>query len=85
MHEDELTISGSEEGVESQEDTMLPSGWADGDDIFADPSTWSGASHFIRIDRMLLLSFYHFLHKRLSKFVFFSQPPPSARNRWPEL
>ena len=41
MHEEELTIISPEE-----EDAMfLPDGWQEGDDFFADPSTWSGASH----------------------------------------
>lgn len=40
MHEDELkTIS-----YEDDYAPILPDGWSDGDDIFADPSTWSGAS-----------------------------------------
>ena len=41
MHEDELTTVSYEEN----DDAMLPDGWQEGDDIFADPSTWSGASH----------------------------------------
>jgi hypothetical protein len=40
MHEDELTTIDYEEDIES----MLPDGWSEGDDFFADPSTWSGAS-----------------------------------------
>jgi hypothetical protein len=40
MHEDELTTVSYEEDNEP----ILPSGWQEGDDIFADPSTWSGAS-----------------------------------------
>ena len=38
MHEDELTIVSPEEGYED----FLPDGWQEGDDFFADPSTWSG-------------------------------------------
>ena len=40
MHEDELTTVSFEES----DDIILPDGWQEGDDIFADPSTWSGAS-----------------------------------------
>lgn len=37
MTEDELMTTGTEE-----EDAILPDGWSEGDDFFADPSTWSG-------------------------------------------
>ena len=40
MHEDELMTIDYEE----QDDAFLPDGWSEGDDFFADPSTWSGAS-----------------------------------------
>lgn len=40
MHEDELTTINYEEDFES----LLPDGWQEGDDFFADPSTWRGAS-----------------------------------------
>ena len=41
MHnEDELTIPVPEE----EDAAFLPDGWQEGDDFFADPSTWSGAS-----------------------------------------
>ena len=39
MHEDELMTTGFEE----TDDAFLPDGWQEGDDFFADPSTWSGA------------------------------------------
>ena len=39
-YEDELTTVSFEES----DDIILPDGWQEGDDIFADPSTWSGAS-----------------------------------------
>ena len=38
MTEDELMIPGTEE----EDEAMLPDGWKEGDDFFADPSTWSG-------------------------------------------
>lgn len=38
MHEDELMVDGNAEEFEA----LLPDGWSDGDDFFADPSTWSG-------------------------------------------
>lgn len=37
-NEDELMTTGTEE----LEDALLPDGWSEGDDFFADPSTWSG-------------------------------------------
>lgn len=37
MTEDELMTTGTEE-----EDAILPDGWSEGDDFFADPATWSG-------------------------------------------
>ena len=40
MHEDELMIPIPEE----EDAAFLPDGWQEGDDFFADPSTWSGAS-----------------------------------------
>lgn len=41
MHnEDELTIPVPEE----EDAAFLPDGWQEGDDFFADPSTWSGSS-----------------------------------------
>lgn len=40
MHEDELMIPVPEE----EDAAFLPDGWQEGDDFFADPSTWSGAS-----------------------------------------
>lgn len=40
MHEDELMIPAPEE----EDEAFLPDGWQEGDDFFADPSTWSGAS-----------------------------------------
>lgn len=40
MHEDELTTINYEE----DNDPILPDGWSDGDDFFADPKTWSGAA-----------------------------------------
>ena len=39
-HEDELTTVSFEES----DDIILPDGWQEGDDFFADPSTWSGSS-----------------------------------------
>ena len=36
--EDELMIDGNVEEIEA----LLPDGWSEGDDFFADPSTWSG-------------------------------------------
>jgi hypothetical protein len=39
-YEDELTTVSYEEN----DDMILPDGWQEGDDIFADPSTWSGTS-----------------------------------------
>ena len=39
MHEDELTTPCYEE----ESDNLLPDGWSESDDFFADPSTWSGA------------------------------------------
>jgi len=39
MHEDELTTIGYEE---EDYEPMLPDGWSEGDDFFADPTTWSG-------------------------------------------
>lgn len=41
MHEEELMIA----IPEGDDDAFLPDGWQEGDDFFADPSTWSGASH----------------------------------------
>ena len=41
MNEDELKIVDHEE----EDAAFLPDGWQEGDDFFADPSTWSGASH----------------------------------------
>ena len=38
MTEDELMIPGTEE----EDESFLPDGWKEGDDFFADPSTWSG-------------------------------------------
>ena len=38
MHEDELTTIDYEEDL----DPILPDGWKEGDDFFADPKTWSG-------------------------------------------
>lgn len=40
MHEDELTTI----NYETEDESFLPDGWQDGDDFFADPSTWSGAA-----------------------------------------
>ena len=40
MHEDELMIPVPEE----EDAAFLPDGWQEGDDFFADPSTWSGSS-----------------------------------------
>ena len=40
MHEDELTTI----HYETEDESFLPDGWQDGDDFFADPSTWSGAA-----------------------------------------
>ena len=40
MHEDELMIPTPEE----EDAAFLPDGWQEGDDFFADPSTWSGAA-----------------------------------------
>lgn len=40
MHEDELMTLNYEEEIEA----LVPDGWTEGDDFFADPSTWSGAS-----------------------------------------
>lgn len=40
MHEDELTTI----NYETEDESFLPDGWQDGDDFFADPNTWSGAS-----------------------------------------
>lgn len=40
MHEDELMIPTPEE----EDAAFLPDGWQEGDDFFADPSTWSGSS-----------------------------------------
>ena len=37
-NEDELMTTGTAE----LEDAILPDGWSEGDDFFADPSTWSG-------------------------------------------
>ena len=39
MHEDELTTVNYEE---EDYEPMLPDGWSEGDDFFADPTTWSG-------------------------------------------
>ena len=39
-YEDELMIPTPEE----EDAAFLPDGWQEGDDFFADPSTWSGAS-----------------------------------------
>jgi hypothetical protein len=39
-YEDELMIPAPEE----EDEAFLPDGWQEGDDFFADPSTWSGAS-----------------------------------------
>ena len=38
MNEDELMTT----GFDAVEDDFFPSGWKEGDDFFADPSTWSG-------------------------------------------
>ena len=38
MHEDELMVDGNVEEYEA----LLPDGWSEGDDFFADPSTWTG-------------------------------------------
>lgn len=38
MHEDELMV----DGIAEEYEPMLPDGWSEGDDFFADPSTWSG-------------------------------------------
>lgn len=38
MHEDELMV----DGIAEEYEPMLPDGWGEGDDFFADPSTWSG-------------------------------------------
>ena len=38
--EDELMIPVPEE----EDAAFLPDGWQEGDDFFADPSTWSGSS-----------------------------------------
>ena len=40
MHEDELKTVSYEDDLEP----ILPDGWQDGDDFFADPGSWSGAS-----------------------------------------
>ena len=40
MHEDELMTNSYAE----ENDAILPDGWSDGDDFFADPNTWSGSS-----------------------------------------
>lgn len=40
MHEDELKTT----GIGEDEDAILPSGWKEGDDIFADSDSWSGVS-----------------------------------------
>ena len=39
-YEDELTTI----NYEAEDDAFIPDGWSEGDDFFADPSTWSGAS-----------------------------------------
>lgn len=39
MHEDELMTN----GLEEEEDALLPDGWQEGDDIFADADDWGGA------------------------------------------
>lgn len=39
MHEDELMTN----GLEEEEEALLPDGWQEGDDIFADADDWSGA------------------------------------------
>ena len=36
--EDELMVDGNVEEYEA----LLPDGWSEGDDFFADPSTWTG-------------------------------------------
>lgn len=38
MHEDELMV----DGIAEEYEALLPDGWGEGDDFFADPSTWSG-------------------------------------------
>ena len=38
MNEDELKTT----GTEAEDESFLPDGWKEGDDFFADPSTWSG-------------------------------------------
>ena len=40
MTEDELKTT----GFDGETDSLLPDGWSDGDDFFADPATWSGAA-----------------------------------------
>ena len=40
MHEDELTTI----NYEAEDEAFVPDGWSEGDDFFADPSTWSGTS-----------------------------------------
>lgn len=40
MHEDELTTY----ALQGEDNDILPDGWQEGDDFFADPSTWSGAA-----------------------------------------
>ena len=39
-YEDELTTI----NYEAEDDAFIPDGWSEGDDFFADPITWSGAS-----------------------------------------
>lgn len=40
MTEDELKTT----GFDGETDRLLPDGWSEGDDFFADPATWSGAA-----------------------------------------
>ena len=40
QNEDELTTI----NYEAEDEAFVPDGWSEGDDFFADPSTWSGAS-----------------------------------------
>ena len=40
MTEDELKTT----GFDGETDSLLPDGWSEGDDFFADPATWSGAA-----------------------------------------
>lgn len=38
MNEDELKTT----GADAEDDAFIPDGWKEGDDFFADPSTWTG-------------------------------------------